>query len=288
MYRPKLILLVGIPGSGKTTYAKEYARTHDETIHLSSDLIRAELYGDESIQGDPVKVFGLMQKRAVEALKSGKSVIYDSTAMTRKDRAGIIAACPRHAQIEAHIIWAPIETCVERDANRDRTVGRAVIDKMLKRFQAPYFDEGIDDIKIIKPEDFNESAYAKECMNNMKIPHDNPHHSLSVYDHCIEASKCLEDNAFDLYYAAMIHDVGKPYVKSFTDSKGNPCETAHFYQHQCLSAWLSYGFSFANPKIAWLVSEHMSPFMNTKYYRSLPDYLKRDIDILHEADLNAH
>lgn len=288
MYRPKLILLVGIPGSGKTTYAKEYARIYDNTVHLSSDLIRAELYGDESTQGDPVKVFGLMQKRAVDALKGGKSVLYDATNMTRKDRAGIIAACPRHAQIEAHIIWAPIETCVERDTNRDRTVGRAVIDKMLKRFQAPYFDEGFDDIKIIRPDGFDEYVYATKCMNDMNIPHDNPHHALSVYEHCIEASRQIDDTQSDLYYAATIHDVGKPYVKSFTDSKGNPCETAHYYQHQCVGAWLSYGFPFVTPKIAWFVSEHMSPFMNTKYYRSLPSYLKKDIDTLHEADLNAH
>lgn len=288
MYRPKLILLVGIPGAGKTTYAKEYARTHNNTIHLSSDLIRAELYGDESTQGDPVTVFSLMQKRATEALNSGKSVLYDATNMTRKDRAGIISACPRHAQVEAHVIWAPIETCIVRDANRERTVGQTVIDKMLKRFQAPYFDEGFDDIKIIRPDGFDEYVYATKCMNDMNIPHDNPHHTLSVYEHCIEASRQIDDTQSDLYYAATIHDVGKPYVKSFTDSKGNPCETAHYYQHQCVGAWLSYGFPFVTPKIAWFVSEHMSPFMNTKYYRSLPSYLKKDIDTLHEVDLNAH
>lgn len=288
MYRPKLVILVGLPGAGKTYYAKEYVRIHDNTIHLSSDLIRAELYGDESIQGNPGEVFGLMQKRAVEALKGGKSVLYDATNMTRKDRAGVISACPRHAQVEAHVIWAPIEVCVERDANRDRTVGRSVIDKMLRRFQAVYYDEGFDDIRIIKPYSFDEQVYAQKCMDNMKIPHDNPHHTLSVYDHCIEASNQIDDIQSDLYYAAMIHDVGKPYVKSFVDSKGNPCETAHYYQHQCLSAWLSYGFPFTTPKIAWLVSEHMSPFMNTKYYRNLLPELKKDIDTLHEADLNAH
>ena len=288
MYRPKLILLVGIPGSGKTTYAKEYTRIYDKTIHISSDSIRAELYGDESIQGDPAEVFSLMQKRAVDALKSGNSVLYDATNMTRKDRSGIVAVCPRHAQVEAHIIWAPIETCVERDANRDRIVGRVVIDKMLKRFQAPYFDEGFDDIKIIRPDDFDEYAYATKCMNDMNIPHDNPHHTLSVYGHCIEASRQIDDTRSDLYYAAMIHDVGKPYVKSFTDSKGNPCETAHYYQHQCTGAYMSYGFPFTTPRIAWLISTHMDPFMNTKYYRGLYTYMKKDIDTLHEADLNAH
>ena len=288
MCRPKLIMLVGIPGSGKTTYAKEYTQIHSNVIHLSSDSVRSELYGDESTQGDPAKVFGLMQKRAVDAIRSGKSVLYDATNMTRKDRAGIIAACPRHAQIEAHVIWAPIETCIERDANRERTVGRIVIDKMLKRFQAPYYDEGFDDINIIRPDNFNESAYVMELMENMKIPHDNPHHTLSVYDHCVEASCVISDASNGLYCAAKIHDVGKPYVKSFTDSKGNPCGTAHYYQHQCVGAYMSYGFPCVTPKIAWLVSTHMDPFMNTKYYNNLPPFLKKDIDLLHEADKNAH
>lgn len=290
MYRHKLILLVGIPGSGKTTYAKEYARIHDNTVHLSSDSTRLELYGDESIQGNPVEVFSLMQKRAVEALNNGTNVLYDATNITRKDRAGIIAACPRHARIEAHVVWAPIETCIGRDANRDRTVGRAVIDKMLRRFQAPFFDEGFDDIKIVVPNffDADEAEYVRKCVDNMKIPHDNPHHTLSVYDHCIEASRVISGPFDDLYYAAMIHDIGKPYVKSFTDSKGNPCDTAHYYQHQCVGAWLSYGFNFVTPEIAWLISTHMDPFMNTKYYRNLLPELKKDIDTLHEADLNAH
>ena len=293
MYRPKLILLVGIPGSGKTTYAKEYARTHDETIHLSSDLIRAELYGDESTQGNPAEVFSLMQKRAVEALKGGKSVLYDATNMTRKDRAGIIAACPRHAKVEVHVIWAPIETCIERDANRDRTVGRAVIDKMLKRFQAPYYDENIDEIIIVRYDawDWEGHDYAEKCFEDMRIPHDNPHHTLDIADHCWEAERYLFNNDItdeDLLFAALRHDIGKPYVKVFVDSKGNPCEQAHYYQHQCVGAWMSYGFGSITPYSAWLVSTHMDPFMNTKYYRSLPDYLKQDIDILHEADLNAH
>ena len=53
----KLIILCGIPGSGKTTYAKKYIENNANTIHLSSDAIRKELYGDESVQGNPGEVF---------------------------------------------------------------------------------------------------------------------------------------------------------------------------------------------------------------------------------------
>lgn len=291
MTRPKLILLVGIPGSGKTTYAKDYMERNCNTLHLSSDAIRKELYGDESIQGDPVEVFSLMQKRAIEALNNGCDVLYDATNITRKDRSGIIGMCPKFAKIECHIIWAPIELCIERDASRDRTVSKEVIDKMLKRFQTPYYDEGVDVIKIIPPDNFDQTSYHNKCFDAMKIPHDNPHHTLGVFDHCQEAAKYILDRCptkFNMIAAAEMHDLGKPYVKAFIDSKGNPCDTAHYYQHQCVGAWMSYGCACGSPYVAWLISTHMEPFFNSKYYNNLPPFLKRDIDLLHEADVAAH
>ena len=289
MNRPSLILLVGIPGAGKTTYAKKYLEKNPNTIHLASDSIREELYGDEAIQGDPAEVFSLMQTRAVEALNNSNDVIYDATNITRKDRASIIKMCPKFVNIECHIIWAPIETCIERDATRERTVGTEVIDRMLKKFQAPYYDEGIDEIKIVKPSFFNTDKYEEQCWNDMKIPHDNPHHALDIQEHCYEACKnviSLDDEEMET--AALMHDCGKPYVKAFVNSRGNPCKEAHYYQHQCVGAWMSYGFAGTTPRVAWLISEHMNPFLNTKYYKNLPEFLKKDIDTLHKVDKEAH
>lgn len=291
MNRLKLILLVGIPGAGKTTYAKNYIKSNSNTIHLSSDSIRAELYGNESIQGNPADVFSLMQKRAIEALNDGHDVIYDATNITRKDRASIISICPKFVKIECHIIWTPIEECIKRDAARDRTVGKEVIDKMLKKFQAVYYDEGVDEIKVILPSNFDTSEYRLKCMCDMMIPHDNSHHTLDIYTHCLMANNYItyhtENKDDDVDKASFFHDIGKPYVKAFIDSKGNPCEEAHYYQHQCLGAYLSYGIG-CSIKTVWLISTHMDPFLNTKYYNNLPHFLKRDIDLLHEADLAAH
>lgn len=289
MNRPTLILLCGIPGSGKTTYAEKYINEHDNTIHISSDKIREELWGNESIQGDNNEVFSLMQSRAIEALNNGQSVVYDSTAVTRRDRSYIISLCPKFAKIECHIIWAPIETCIERDATRERIVGKEVIDKMLKRFQAPYYDEGIDEIKVVYPEVFDAKDYECQYFYGMKVPHDNPHHTLDIFNHCISAFQYVanHDIEYDVKLSAVFHDVGKPYVKAFVDSKGNPCETAHYYQHQCVGSWILYGIE-ANPFVAWLISTHMDPYLNTKYYNRLPAYLKKQVDLLHEADRNAH
>lgn len=290
MIRPSLILLIGPPGCGKTTYGKDYVSDRSTYIYLSSDEIRKELYGDETIQGDPHEVFSLMQSRAVEALNNGNSVVYDATNMTRKDRAGIIAACPKFVNIEAHVVWAPIETCIERDAMRERTVGKAIVDKMLKRFQPPFYDEGIHDIQVIVPEMFNQIAYGEKIRDNMNIPHDNHHHTLNIKEHCEAAARYAWNNNYgsNVFAAALYHDVGKPYVKAFVDSKGNPSEDAHYYQHQCISAWMYYGVYDKDPEIAWLIGVHMDPFLNAKYYNKLPAYLKQKVDQLHECDLAAH
>lgn len=291
MTRPMLILLCGIPGSGKTTYAEKIKNSY--TYHLSSDSIRKELYGDENIQGNPSDVFALMQDRAIMLLNNGFDVIYDATNITRKDRNSIITKCPRFAQIECHIIWAPIETCIERDAARERTVGKEVIDRMLKRFQAPYYDEGIDKIKVIFPDGFDMQKYIDNSMETMRIPHDNPHHTLDIYNHCESAYEYVVNNDMCdniMALAASFHDIGKPYVKAFVNAKGEPSDTAHYYQHQCVGAWMVYGLVVDEIRIdvAWLVSTHMAPFLNEKYYKNLPAYLKNSVDLLHEADLAAH
>lgn len=291
MNRPTLILLVGPPGSGKTSYAAKYINEHPETIHLASDRIRAELWGSEEIQGDNNEVFSLMQSRAIESLNNGYNVICDATFMTRKGRASFIASCPKFAKVEAHIIWTSIETCIARDVARERTVGKEVIDRMLKRFQAPFYDEGIDEIKVIWSETFDLKHYKYKVFLDMGMPHDNPNHVLNIKEHCLEACKyaCeLDDYDDDVVTAALYHDIGKPYVKAFVDSKGNPCEVAHYYQHQCVGAWMSYGIFDVTPEAAWLISVHMDPFLNTKYYNKLPPYLKKKIDDLHACDLAAH
>ena len=299
MNRPKLIVLCGIPGAGKTSFAKkllEDSYYKDKTIHLSSDKIREELYGNEATQGDPSEVFSLMQTRAIEALNNGQNVIYDSTAMTRKDRAGIIAVCPKFAKIECYVVWAPIEVCSERDAARERSVGKEVIDMMLKRFQAPYYDEGFENIWIhCSVTNFDKEEYMDKLIDATKIPHDNPHHTLDIFEHCCAAARYVakKDDYGPIWLAAAFHDIGKPYVKAFVDSKGNPCEHAHYYQHQCISAWEICGISGAIPEsehvyAVWLISTHMDIYLNTKYYKNLPTFLKRDVDMLYEADLAAH
>ena len=238
-----------------------------------------------------------MQSRAIEALKSGRDVFYDATNLTRKDRSGILVATPRCVYKQATVVFAPYEMCVERDAVRERSVGKEVIDRMIRRFQPPFYDEGFDLIDICRNYSGEEyDQFLKKygsLFERMMIPHDNPHHSLPVWKHCQEAERYVKDHFFrdrfggELASAARLHDCGKYVVKDFHDAKGNPSDHAHYYQHQCTSAWQCMEETF-NEFVIWLVGTHMDPFLDTKYYRNLDPWMKDAVDILHEADLAAH
>ena len=148
---PILYVLVGPSGSGKSTFAREYVRYH-HGVWMSSDNIRKELYGDESIQRDHAKVFDLMFRRTVECLKRGESVIYDATNLFSKRRRHLIrqvrAAVNFHICVKAMVFNVPFEELIRNDTLRNRTVGEGVIRKQIAQFQVPCYEEGFDEIKL--------------------------------------------------------------------------------------------------------------------------------------------
>ena len=304
---PLFIMLVGLPGSGKSTYANTFrsqllSEINDErVVIISSDAIRKELYGDESIQTDPARVFSLMEERTLDELDKGSVVLYDATNINRKNRSNILSKIPPYASKWCIITWAPVEECIRRDSLRSRSVGKFVIDKMVRQFEAPYYDEGFEVINVMYPEGFDSNSFFETVIENTKIEHDNPHHSLSIYEHMQASEKNMRmiSSKEELCLAASYHDIGKPYVKSFKNKKEEETATAHYYNHENVGAYLSYGLllnvyieddSDKNRTlyIPWLIGSHMGPFSNNKYYKNLPTYLKNDIDMLHRADLEAH
>ena len=305
---PKFIMLVGLPGSGKSTYAKKLSSVQKVTKYLSSDSIREELYGDESIQGDPNKVFRVMHERVKQYLSEGFDVIYDATNVTRKNRRGIVADVKKYCDsIEAHIVWAPYTECVSRDKERKRSVGEDVIRKFLYRWQSPNYDEGFTNIELIFNCNvgWNRIRYNDALITSMNISHDNPHHTLNIDEHCAAAESYIYNKYAGtkdirvLSEAAAFHDIGKPFTKGYKSDKDTgkiDYSIAHYYQHDNVGGYLVYGFYDDTPfckqlaiEVSWLVCNHMQPYFNSNYYQKLEGkYYRELLDKLHEADIHAH
>ena len=86
--KPKLILPVGISGSGKSTWIK--SQTNSNTIVVSPDDIRRELTGSVSDQSKNALVFEIAHKRVADALNAGKNVIFDATNIKSRDRKSLM------------------------------------------------------------------------------------------------------------------------------------------------------------------------------------------------------
>lgn len=291
---PKFYMLCGLPASGKSHYALDLQRimlneTNEKVAIVSSDNIRKELYGDENIQGNPEDVFNLVHERILQSLDNGVNVIYDATNLKRKYRLAILNKLPKFVKTECHIVWKPIYQCIEDDLNRDRSVGKEVIDKMVRGFEVPFYDEGFSYINWIEPCEFDYVGYINRIRKSMNIRHDNPYHALNILGHSRETQRYAVDKNFGyiIEIAAYWHDCGKPYVKSFVNTKGETTDIAHYYNHENVGTYISLGTT-RNIIISWLINHHMDKFHHSKYYDRLPQFLKEELDKLNECDINAH
>lgn len=299
-------MYIGLPGSGKSTIA---AAQKSMTI-ISSDAIRNELYGDENILGKHNTVFELMLRRTREALLKGESVCYDATNLASRRRRGLLEQLPKGTKKHAIVVWARYSTCLERNARRERKVEPEVIRRMLTQFEVPYYDEGWDDITILKNDSVGYDS--AELFDLLNIPHDNPHHDGLISEHIYRVQKAVytllyaednsrfpDENTKNLVYpilreVATWHDVGKPFVKSFFNARQEftPKE-AHYYGHENVSAYLYLGIEGVDATnidadlcTAYLINIHMLKFVKeSRRYKSLPPDIKILLDFFNECDI---
>lgn len=310
----RLVMMIGLPASGKSTIAR---KNFNDAYVVSTDAIRGELFGDESIQGDPNKVFDIAKTRMVDALNGDcETVIFDATNLRKKYRIPLIAEIRKRVKTEFAIdaLWiaVPYEECLKRDKERERNVGEDVIRRMYLNFEPCGYEEGFDDIIIHFNCNEQEMAeYSADQFISKALPFDqhNKHHTLTLGQHCISTRNYVRSHGGDnlVCSAALIHDCGKLFTESFKNHKGEITEECHYYQHHCVGAYDSVfytrnicgqesgGYESA-AYIANLIFYHMHPLLNWKNNekKMKKDTEKmnagfvKDLMLLHEADVQAH
>jgi predicted kinase len=136
---PKIFATIGLPGSGKSTYAAQ--RCADGSARRANrDDLRYAIYG--VYYGEPIdeQVISRCQDELVaEILAEGKDVWVDDTNLSGRARKHVRELAEAHGVAVEWVYFTdvPVEVCIERDSLRERQVGEAVIRDMWDRYLNP-------------------------------------------------------------------------------------------------------------------------------------------------------
>ena len=141
-------MLIGAAASGKSTAAPKIAAENNALI-LSTDRIRAALYGAEHIQGNWPDIEALLYKRIKKAIKQNKNIILDSTHFKKEYRAKIIKNFAKYSKFSAYYFNYPFSVIYKRIKERARVVPFNVLTAMYKELKKapPTLAEGFKSIK---------------------------------------------------------------------------------------------------------------------------------------------
>lgn len=142
----KIVITVGLPGSGKSNYLKRRGLNA-----ISSDEIRRVIADDPEDQTVHPRVFATIRYLIRQRLAVGRPVTYvDATNLTRWERKPYIRIARRYGcEIEALFFDTPVEVCIVRNNLRERVVPSQAIWEMSRKLQPPMIEEGLD--RVIRP-----------------------------------------------------------------------------------------------------------------------------------------
>lgn len=145
--RGYVVLTIGLPGSGKTTWYKRRGVTP-----LSSDLLRSILFDDITEQRYQGLVFSTLRSLLRARLIAKMPWNYvDATNLSPHERKQWIKMAKSFGyEVQAVFFDVPLAVCMERNSKRDRQVTDEVMQKMAERLRPPVFKEGFDKITVVR------------------------------------------------------------------------------------------------------------------------------------------
>jgi predicted kinase len=142
-----VVLAIGMPGSGKTTWMRRRGVTP-----LSSDLLRNILFDDVEEQRYQGLVFSTLRSLLRARLIARMPWNYvDATNLSIHERRQWIKMAKSFGyEVQAVFFDVPLEVCLERNSKRDRSVSEDVMRKMAEKLKPPVFEEGFDKITVVR------------------------------------------------------------------------------------------------------------------------------------------
>ena len=142
-----VVLAIGLPGSGKTTWFGRRGITP-----LSSDLLRNILFDDVEEQRYQGLVFSTLRSLLRARLIARMPFNYvDATNLSTHERRQWIKMAKSFGyEVQAVFFDVPLEVCLQRNRQRDRSVSEEIMRKMAEKLKAPMFEEGFEKITVVR------------------------------------------------------------------------------------------------------------------------------------------
>jgi predicted kinase len=142
-----VVLAIGLPGSGKSSWFKR-----NNINPLSSDLVRSLLFDDPNEQRFQDLVFSNLRSMLRARLIARRPMNYvDATNLTPHDRhSWIKLAKDSGYEVQALYFDVPLDVCLERNQRRHRVVQEDVMRKMSGKLKPPTFEEGFSKITVVR------------------------------------------------------------------------------------------------------------------------------------------
>jgi len=142
-----VVLAIGLPGSGKSSWFKRH-----NVVPLSSDMVRSLLFDDVREQRFQDLVFSNLRSMLKARLVAKRPTNYvDATNLTPQERQHWIKLAKDYQyEVQAVFFDVPLEVCIERHQRRDRVVPEDVMRRMAAKLKAPAFEEGFAKITVVR------------------------------------------------------------------------------------------------------------------------------------------
>jgi len=142
-----VVLAIGLPGSGKSSWFKRH-----NIRPLSSDLLRELLFDDAEEQRFQDLVFSNLRSMLKARLIARRPMSYvDATNLTPHDRQSWIKLAKDYGyDVQGVFFDVPLEVCMERHHRRNRVVSEDVMRKMAAKLKPPTFEEGFSKLTVVR------------------------------------------------------------------------------------------------------------------------------------------